>query len=113
MSDKPQEKVSPRLRAKLDDADSGQAVEVVVALAPPVLPDEGSRGQKIAAAKQRFEREVASVSERIASAGGEIIDAAWINSTIHTRLRAEQVDDLAADEHVVTMDLPTKLEAED
>ena len=113
MSDEADQKVSPRLRARLDDAGSEQDVEVVVALAPPELPAEGSRGQKIAVAKQRFERDVASMSERITSSGGKIIDTAWINSTIHTRLRAEQVDDLATDDHVVALDLPAKLEAED
>jgi hypothetical protein len=113
VNDKPRQKVSPRLRAKLDDADSKQDVEVVIALAPPELQGEGSRGQKIAVAKERFEKEVASMSERIASSGGEVIDTAWINSTIRSRLPAEQVDDLAGDDQVVGVDLPSKLEAED
>lgn len=107
-----QEKVSPRLRAKLDAADSDHDIDVVIELKRPALPTVGSRSQKVAAAKELFDREAAPVTERISAAGGEVVGTAWINSTIRTKLRAEQVEDLATDDRVVALDLPRQLEAE-
>ena len=113
MNDQPHHKVSPRLRAKLSDAKSDSNVEVVIQLTPPKLRSAGSRGERAAAAKEQFEREVASMRDRISSAGGEVIDTAWINSTVRSRIRAEHVEDLAADDRVVALDVPVPLEPEE
>ncbi|HSK25964.1 MAG TPA: hypothetical protein VK894_03540, partial [Jiangellales bacterium] len=81
-------------------------------LAAPVVPDEGSRAERMAALRQRFDGEVRSVAGRLDSVGGVVLDTAWISSTVRGRLPVEGVAELAGDSLVEAVDLPAPIEPE-
>lgn len=112
MSERGRAKLSQRLVEELGAVDEASEVEVVVELQPVQTPQAGSRQERIAAMKERFERELRPVAERIAQAGGRVVETAWLNQTIRSRLPAGEVPRVAEDEAVGAIDLPRRLEAE-
>lgn len=110
-----QGKLSPRLEAELAARAPGDPVDVVIALAAPDVPAASApagRADAIAALKASFALRAESVTQTLTAAGGELLDSAWVNSTLRGRLPADRVGELAADEHVEGIDLPVRLEPE-
>lgn len=103
-------KISRRLRAQLEATPPDQPVEVLIGLAPPDTSVGRTPAEKIAAIKRDFQRHAESVGHGLASAGGEVLDSAWINSTIRARIPAGQVSELEADDLVEALDTPERLE---
>ena len=99
-------KLSPRLQQELDAIDDSSPVEVIVELQPLDLPKTGSRQQRMAAAKQRFDHEVQSVVDKITEAGGQVLETAWLNQTVRSRIPAREVPRVAEDDTVSAIDLP-------
>jgi hypothetical protein len=105
-------KLSPRLAERIGSVDGSSSVEVIVELQPVDMPAAGSRQERMAALKERFERELRPVAERIIEAGGQVLETAWLNQTVRGRLPAREVPRVAEDEMVSGIDLPRMLEAE-
>jgi hypothetical protein len=110
LSERGAAKLSPRLVAELGAVDESSEVEVIVELQPVETPPAGSRQERIAAMKAGFERELRPVAERILQAGGQVLETAWLNQTVRSRIPAGQVPRVAEDEVVSAIDLPRKLE---
>ena len=106
-------KLSSRLAERIDSVDESSPVEVIVELHPAAMPTWGSRQERIAAVKEDFQRELESVAEKITAAGGQVLEAAWLNQTVRTRIPAGEVPRVAEDEAVSSIDLPKALEPED
>jgi hypothetical protein len=101
-------KLSPRLVECLESVDRVTPIEVVVELQPvdvAALPD-GSRHERVAALQAAFERELAPVAERIEAAGGAVLETAWLNQTLRSRIPAGALHSLAADASIHAIDLP-------
>lgn len=92
------------------DADADEPVEVVIELAGAAPTTTGSRHERIAAARSAFETDLVPVTAAITAAGGEVLDAAWLNRTVRGSVPAGALGRLAADEHVAVIDLPRPLE---
>lgn len=105
-------KISRRLRARLEAAPPDEPVEVVIGLAPPDTSGDRTPAERIAVIKRDFQRQAEAVTDQLASAGGEVLGEAWINSTIRARIPAGQVRELAADDLVEALDTPERLEPE-
>jgi hypothetical protein len=103
-------KLSQRLAEQLDAVDGSSEVEVIVELQPVRPPATGSRQERIAAMKERFERELGPVAEKIEQAGGSVVETAWLNQTIRGRIPAGEVPNVAEDDVVSAIDLPRRLE---
>jgi hypothetical protein len=110
MPERSRRKLSARLVQRLEAEDPGRPVDVVVELVPVDVPTEGTRRERTAAMKETFERDLASVAERIEAAGGEVLESAWINQTVRSRIPAGQVPEVAEADAVSRVDLPTTLE---
>ena len=113
MSEQGAGKLSPRLAERIDSVDESSPVEVIVELQPLDLPRTGSRQERMAAAKRRFELEVQSVVDKITEAGGQVLETAWLNQTVRSRIPAGGVPSLAEDDTVSGIDLPSRLAPED
>jgi hypothetical protein len=105
-------KLSPRLRRELAVVDESSQVEVIVELQPVETPTAASRQERISAMKEGFERELRPVAEKITRAGGQVLETAWLNQTIRSRLPAGEVPHVAEHEAVSGIDLPHQLEPE-
>jgi hypothetical protein len=99
-------KLSRRLAKRIDSVDGSSPVEVIVELQPLNLPTAGSRQERMAAAKQRFELELRSVADKITEAGGQVLETAWLNQTVRSRIPAREVPRVAEDDTVSAIDLP-------
>ncbi len=108
-------KLSATLADRLDHADAADLVEVVVELqaAPPAGTGDGMpRAARIAAARDAFGVASYPVERAIQSAGGEVVDAAWINQTVRAKLPASAVASLVKLHEVRLLDLPRTLTAD-
>jgi hypothetical protein len=110
MSERDVTKLSPRLRQELGGVDEASQVEVIVELQPVEVPNSGSRQERMAAMKAGFERELQPVAEKIIQAGGQVLETAWLNQTVRSRIPAGEVSHVARHEAVSGIDLPHKLE---
>jgi hypothetical protein len=110
MSERDVTKLSPRLRQELGGVDESSQVEVIVELQPVEMPKAGSRQESMAAMKADFERELRPVAETIRQAGGQVLETAWLNQTVRSRIPAGEVSHVAEHEAVSGIDLPHKLE---
>ncbi len=99
-------KVTPQLAEHVAARNDDERVEVVVELHPLSVPADGSRTERVTAMKQAFEQSATGLSRTIAELGGEVVDAAWINQTVHTRVPKRALEGLEADERVVALDAP-------
>src|SRR5690242_11899120 len=100
-------KLSPRLVECLESVDRVTLIEVVVELRPvdvATLPP-GSRHERVAALQAAFQRELAPVAERIEAAGGTVLETAWLNQTLRSRLPASALAAVADDPAVHAIDL--------
>jgi hypothetical protein len=105
-------KLSPRLRRQLAAVDESSQVEVIVELQPVETPTAGSRQERVSALKEGFERELRPVAEKITRAGGQVLETAWLNQTVRSRLPAGEVPRLAEHQGVRGIDLPHRREPE-
>jgi hypothetical protein len=112
MSERDVVKLSPQLRQELDAVEASSQVEVIVELQPVEMPKAASRQERMAAMKEGFERELRPVAERIIQAGGQVLETAWLNQTVRSRIPAHEVSHVAEHETVSGIDLPHKLEPE-
>jgi hypothetical protein len=103
-------KVAPRLAQRLVGMAAAEPVEVVIELAGPPPETGGSRAERVAAARAAFDRDVVDVRRAVAAAGGEVLDAVWLNRTVRGRVPAGGVATVAADEGVAVVDLPRRIE---
>jgi hypothetical protein len=107
------DKVTPDLAAAVDEAKDDDLLDVVVEL--EVTPGEApaaDRAAKIAHLKRTFEAHATPLEELIQSLGGEVVEGAWLNRTIHARLPARAVRDLARAGSVAAVDKPRGLTPE-
>jgi hypothetical protein len=101
-------KLSPRLVECLESVDRVTPIEVVVELQPvdvTALP-AGSRHERVAALQAAFQRELAPVAQRIEAAGGTVLETAWLNQTVRSRLPAGALRSVAEEVAVHAIDLP-------
>jgi hypothetical protein len=110
MSERDVTKLTPRLRQELGAVDESSQVEVIVELQPVEMPKAASRQERMAAMREGFERELRPVAEKIIEAGGEVLETAWLNQTVRSRIPAREVLHVAEHETVSGIDLPRKLE---
>jgi len=87
-------------------------IEVIVELRPVAVPDFGSRGERVQAAKAGFERELSGVAEKIAAVGGHVIETAWLSQSVRSSIPAAALHQVAEDDVVTAIDLPRPLRAE-
>ncbi len=90
-------------------------VELVVELKPaePSHVGASSREERIARLREAFEREAAPVEAAIRSAGGKVLERAWLNQTVRARVPRTAVEVLAALDEVFLLDLPRALQPAD
>lgn len=107
------DKVTPALVEVLGGTAQDDLLEVVVEL---VEPDNESgdapagRAEKIVHLKNSFHEQATPLEEWIASLGGEVLGKAWINWTIHARVPARAVTELARAGSIAAVDTPHQLE---
>ena len=109
------EKVTPDLAGVLDHAPDDRLLEVVVELAEPDKAAEGppaDRAARVAQLKESFHAQATPLEESIASLGGEVLGKAWINRTIHARVPAKAVPELARAGSIAAVDTPHRLTSE-
>jgi hypothetical protein len=99
----------------LGEAPDDDLLEVVVELSEP--DDAGAdapagRSEKIAQLKESFHAQATPLEESITSLGGEVLGKAWINRTIHARVPARAVSELARAGSIAAVDTPHRLEPE-
>jgi hypothetical protein len=100
-------KLSTGLAFRLQSADGGDLVDVIVELeAPPSKPSN------VAASMAKFKESSAPVTGSIEQMGGQVLGFAWINSTVRARVPARAVCKLAAMRNVERIDVPHALKAE-
>jgi hypothetical protein len=94
----PVAELSLRVTERLASLDGRSPVEVVVEMQPVAVPASGSRASRIEAVRTGFEEELRGVAERIAAAGGEVLETAWINQTVRGSIPAGEVVWVAEDD---------------
>lgn len=100
-------KITSALGSKLGEEDDDRVLDVIVELTPD--PAEASTAPAL---REAFEKAVQPVSEAISGYGGEVVDAAWINRTVHAKLPATKVAELTGLPEVAALDVPHRLEPE-
>ena len=100
-------KITPDLAAEVDAAESSNLLDVVVELAgdQPEAADMGG-------ARAAFERAAETVAEVISASGGKVVAGAWLNYTLHARVPARAVSDVAGVDGVSAVDVPHRIEAD-
>ncbi|SDD47917.1 hypothetical protein SAMN05660690_4318 [Geodermatophilus telluris] len=106
----PAGKLTARVAERLAQAGAGSPVEVVVELRPVEVPVTGSRAERTRAVRAAFERELAGVAERIAAAGGVVLETAWVDQTVRGSVPAAGLLAVAEDDAVTAIDLPRPLQ---
>jgi hypothetical protein len=109
------DKVTPDLAGVLGNAPGDDLLEVVVELSEP--DDAGAevpagRAEKIAHLQKSFHEQATPLEESITSLGGEVLGKAWINRTIHARVPARAVPELARAGSIAAVDMPHALTPE-
>jgi hypothetical protein len=107
-------KVTARLAADAQNRNDDDQLDVVVELTPSHEPSGAAttRQQKIAARKAAFDSDAAPIKQAIEDLGGEVLDEAWLNHTIRSRVPKKVLDDLADNDSIVALDVPEPLTAE-
>jgi hypothetical protein len=107
--------VTPDLAGVLDKSPEDHLLEVVVELAEPDAPADkppAGRTERIAKMKESFHEQATPLEESITSLGGEVLGKAWINRTIHARVPARAVPELARAGAIAAVDVPHGLTPE-
>jgi hypothetical protein len=112
------EKLTAKLAEHIQKTGVGDMLDVIVELDPArgqdILSQSGdlSRQDRIARLQEDFTEQSAAVISKIAEAGGEILDHAWVNKTLKVRLPAESLGEIAQEAEVKAVDLPEILHPE-
>jgi hypothetical protein len=79
-------------------------LDVIVELTPdPIEANSAPEMQK------QFEKAVQPVSAAIDRYGGEVVDSAWLNRTVHARVPAPRLEELSRLQEVATVDVPHQI----
>jgi hypothetical protein len=107
-------KVTGTLRQNLLSKADDDLVDVVIELTPPASPgpQNESRAERTVALKQQFSRVAEPVEQRILSAGGKVLEHAWINQTLKARVPAGKVDQIVDADDVASIDVAHHLSRE-
>lgn len=109
-------KITPHLNDYLNNNPSSATVEVVIELSPvdttPTQSSDAPRNEKIAQLKDAFQKNLGPVQQAIQSAGGNVTDSAWLNSTVKAVIPAANIHALANLEAITAIDLPRTLSSE-
>ena len=106
-------KLTSRVTERIGSVDAHSPVEVIVEMRPVDVPATGPRKERIAAVKAGFERDLQTVTDRIAAAGGQVLESAWINQTVRSSIPADALVRVAEDDAVAVIDLPRELTPDD
>ena len=98
------EKLSADLRGRLAEAGDEAFLDVVVELEHDTAP-AGSMPE----AKRAFVERVRPIESVINDAGGEVLGAAWINSTVRARVPAAHLQRLTGLDSVAGVGVPRRL----
>jgi len=113
-------KWSSALSESASCAAPGELLEVVLELkgvelkkktASPAAPG-ATRAQKMQLGKQNFSKASQPIKEKILKLGGEVLEEAWLNSTISAKLSKQALAELDHEEIVESIDLPRALKRE-
>jgi hypothetical protein len=108
-------KQTPKLSEAASSAGSDDSLDVVLELKEvnrPSAPSTLSRAEQIQLTKKSFSQQVQPLKEKIASLGGEVVNEAWLNSTISARVPKRGLEALEHDDQVASIDLPRAIERE-
>ena len=94
------EKIRPELARAIQQSSGDQMLELIVELdsalaPPPKAPPAASRAARIAAAQESFSEQLRPVEQLIQDGGGEVLERAWINSSVRARVPANFVPKLS------------------
>lgn len=105
-------KLSQSLVRRLEKAEEGEVVDLVLELQPIAPPPAAgvSRAEAIAQMREAFDREAAPVAAAIEGAGGQVTDSVWINQTLRASIPAGGVGSLADLDGVLLLDLSRAVE---
>jgi hypothetical protein len=93
-------------------ADSMNVVLELKEMDKSPAPPAASRAEQIRLTKQCFAEHIQPLKDKIESLGGEVLDSAWLNSTISARLPRQGLAELEHDDRVQSIDLPRPIERE-
>ncbi|MDQ3740517.1 MAG: hypothetical protein M3320_10070 [Actinomycetota bacterium] len=99
------EKLTESLRARIAEQQGEELLDVVVE-----LEQDAAAQTSMPEAQRSFSARAEPVESAIAEAGGEVVDAAWINSTLRARVPAKKLRDVTSVDHVTAVDLPRAIE---
>jgi len=102
-------KLSEHLLRQMNEAQPATIIDVVVELdtAPESMTkDLHSRTERIDALKKHFSQNLTPVVEAIQKAGGEVIESAWLNSTVLARVPTDSIPVLAEHHKITKLDVP-------
>lgn len=105
-------KVSRSLAGQVVYQADEEPVDVVVELRAHPRVTDGSRAERIARVKTAFEHEAGPVRRAIEELGGEVLESAWVNNTLRTRVPKRALQQLEEDDRVASLDSTRTLEAE-
>jgi hypothetical protein len=101
--------VHSRLRDAIEHATAEERLLVILELPPIVVEPVGTRTERIARTESAFRAIAEPVKSVVESLGGEVIDQAWINSTLKCRVSAAALRVLAERDDIKKIDLPHPL----
>jgi hypothetical protein len=99
----------PRLQAALENPAADDGFVVIIELPPVLVEPRGSRSERIDRALSAFLAIAGPVKAAVESLGGDVIDEAWINSTLKCRIPATALKALAERDDIKKIDLPRSL----
>ena len=105
-------KVSEQLNQVLESKAASDFVDVIIELHPAEEDDATAaqtRTERIAYAKEAFDRKIVPLEATIKTLGGEITGRAWINDTVRVRVPADKVNLLSGQEEIAKLDVPHSL----
>lgn len=102
-------KVSRELAASVAGRSDDEEIDVIVEVQGNGAPAAGSRAERITAMKLAFSQSAEDLRRTVADLGGRVVDEAWINQTLRTRVPKRALAGLEADDRVALLDAPRTL----
>ncbi len=99
-------KITDALGSRLERQE-GELLDVIVELTPD--PAEPATAPEM---QEAFEKDVEPVSAAISRCGGEVVNSAWLNRTLHAKVPAIKVSELTGLREVAALDVPHRIERE-
>jgi hypothetical protein len=105
-------KLSPEVYARLEPADGGEELTVIVELEPDLStnPAAANQAERIAAMRDRFEQKAAHIIAEVVRLGGEVLERTWINQTLRARVPKASLSTLSELADIRLVDLPHQLQ---